>query len=208
MNNLPALSTLDNEISALTSKLAPVSDELVSKAVRTMLAAGLALPSGMNAEKAPEIYAFALQGVSHHGLSIATRKILRGEYEISRAFVPTAPELAAMARAEARVLRDDLTRLKERQAAVAQSYGRKEPKCAETKERILQRLNQFRAQNAALKAVNAIPQEPMTAEKAEYYSGIMALRDAPGVGVEHTAYRRKIASEIAASERDGMSTDR
>ena len=64
MTNLPAvISTLNQQIGELTEKLRPVSEDHVSKAIRSLLAAGLALPSGMDVSKAPEIYAYALSGV-------------------------------------------------------------------------------------------------------------------------------------------------
>jgi hypothetical protein len=112
--NLPAtLSTLQTEISVLTDRLKPATDDHIADAIRSILASGLALPAAMDPDKAPAIYSFALANVSAAGLKRAVTKVIRGEYEkLNRAFAPSAPELAALARAEAKVIMDDLARAK------------------------------------------------------------------------------------------------
>lgn len=112
MTNLPvALSTLQNEIIALTERLKPATEDHVSDAIGTLLAAGLVLPSAMDPEKAPTVYGYALAHVSSSGLKRVVSKLIRGEYDgINRAFIPAPPELAAMARTETKTIADDLAR--------------------------------------------------------------------------------------------------
>lgn len=112
MTNLPAtLSTLQTEITALTERLKPATEDHVSDAISTLLAAGLMLPSAMDPAKAPAVYAFALSHVSSAGLKKAVTKIIRGEYpNINQAFIPAPPQLASMARSETKVIADDLAR--------------------------------------------------------------------------------------------------
>lgn len=198
MSNLPAtISSLTRQISELTSKLAPATEDQVSRGVRSLLAAGLALPSGMQTDKAPEIYGFALNGVPGYGVQVAVAKIIRGEYEINRAFIPAPPELAAMARAEARSIRDDKVRLMERMRALE---GQKpEPVSEAGRARIKSLLAGFRRQHAAHKANGMAAEMPMTDEQAEYYQQIMTLKDAPGVGAEQRAYRSAIAQKVEGS---------
>lgn len=198
MTNLPAtISSLNREIGALTEKLAPITEDQVSKGIRSLLSAGLSLPSGMQADKAPEIYEFALAGVPATGVQRAITKIIRGEYDINRAFIPSPPELAAMARAETRSLRDDKIRLLERKKALEDAAP--EPVSEEGRARIRGLLAKFRSQHAAKKAIALAPETPMTEEQADYYRKIMALKDAAGVGPEQRAYRSVIARKVENS---------
>lgn len=114
MTNLPAtLSTLEGEITALTERLKPATEDHVADAIGSLLASGLALPSAMDPKKAPAVYAFALANVSSSALKRAVTKLIRGEYDnVNRAFMPSAPELAALARGEAKIIMDDLARAK------------------------------------------------------------------------------------------------
>lgn len=195
MTNLPAtLSTLNQQIAALNEKLVPVTGDHVARGIRSLLAAGLSLPSGMQADKAPEIYGYALAGVPAYGLQVAISKIIRGEYDINRAFVPSAPELAAIARAEARVIREDKVRLTER--ASAMTIPKAEPVSEAGKQKIKSLLRGFRAKHSAAKSVSSVPQEPMSDAKAEYYQKIMELRDAPEMNREHAMFRNHISQEI------------
>lgn len=185
---------MTREISELTDKLAPATDEQISRGVRSLLAAGLVLPSGMQADKAPEVYGFALAGVPVYGLQVAIAKIIRGEYDINRAFVPAPPELAAMARAEARTIREDKTRLLERRKAME---GEKpEPVSKEGRARIKAMLADFRQSHAASKAIGSAPAQPISQEKAEYYQKILALSDAKTVDASQRAYRTAISRKI------------
>lgn len=112
MTNLPAvLSTLEKEITVLTERLKPATEDHVAEALGSLLAAGLPLSPTIDPEKAPAVYAFALANVSAAGLKRAVAKLIRGEYEnINRSFAPSAPALASFARAEAKTITDDLAR--------------------------------------------------------------------------------------------------
>jgi hypothetical protein len=104
---------LENEITVLTERLKPATEDHVSDAIGSLLASGLALPSAMDPEKAPAVYAFALANVSSSGLKRAVAKLIRGEYDnVNRAFMPSAPELASLARGEAKIIMDDLARVR------------------------------------------------------------------------------------------------
>lgn len=197
MTTLPTTQqTLQHQISVLTEQLAPASDTEIFMAVRTLMAAGLALPSGMQQDKAPEIYAHAMSGISVYGIHRATEKLLRGEYDINRSFVPTPPELAAICRAETRVIRDDRARLQDRLATLESLKEEPEPRNPQAIAHVKALRQSFQRQHAAQKAAGEVPQDPMSNEKAEYYAKIMSINDAPGISAEQAAYRRHIANEI------------
>lgn len=205
MTNLPAvLSTLETQIGALTEKLAPATEDHISKAVRSLLAAGLALPSGMKVEKAPEIYAYALAGIPAFGVQKATGCIIRGEYEINRGFVPTPPEFAAMARLESKSVREDLMRLREKQATLQEAATPREKTDEQQMARIRKLYAEFKAAHAESKVTDRFRQqiEEMTPEQAQYWETISAMRDAPSISEEQMAFRRKIGKEIEASKPD------
>lgn len=197
MTNLPAtLSTLETQIIELTEKLAPVTEDHASKSVRSLLAAGLALPSTMQAAKAPEIYAYALSGVPGYGVRKATEKIIRGEYEINRGFIPTPPEFAAIARLESKVIRDDLVRALDKKRTLEDNAAPREKTDPKQLERIRALHIGFKEFHAASKVAPALPKEPMDAERAEYWSKIAALKDAPSISEEQQAFRRKINADL------------
>src|ERR1044072_7560574 len=139
MTNLPAtLSTLATQISSLTEKLGPVSEDHVARSIQSLLNAGLSLPSGMKVDAAPEIYAFALAGVPAIGVQKPTAGVIRGEYDINKGFVPKPPEFAAIARLETKVIRDELVRLREKEQTLADVAKHREKTSEEQKERIRQ----------------------------------------------------------------------
>lgn len=202
MTNLPAtLSTLQQEITVLTEKLAPVTDDHVSRSIRSLLAAGLSLPSGMTVEAAPEIYAFALAGVPAFGVQKATAGVIRGEYDINKGFVPKPPEFAAISRLETKAIRDDLVRLREKEATLQEASTPREKTSEEQKERIRQLHAQFKAAHAESKVgerFSPIPAD-MTPEQLAYWEQIQAIKDAPTITEEQRAMRSKIASSMATA---------
>lgn len=207
MTTLPAtLSTLNAQISAVTERLAPAQDEHVSEAIRSLLAAGLSLPGNMNIDKAPDVYAFALSKVSATGVRKAVAKLVRGEYDLkNRAFIPTPPEFADLARRETRELVDDLSRLKSHRDSITF-----EPTVHDegTKARVRQLLKNFRNAHQAEKSKNADITEPMTEERAEYWRSIMALKDADTVTEEHQQFRRRIEKRVSDTEAVSEHDDR
>lgn len=136
MTTLPATrSTLQTEITALTERLKPATKDHIADAISSLLAAGLAIPSAMDPEKAPAVYAFALENIPSFALRRAVTKLVRGEYEnVHRSFLPSAPELAALARGEAKTIADDLYRKKATLDALTPVVH--EPKSPESIERV------------------------------------------------------------------------
>lgn len=205
MTNLPAtLSTLETQISSLTEKLEPVSEDHVARSIQSLLNAGLSLPSGMKVDAAPEIYAYALAGVPAFGVQKATAGIIRGEYEINKGFVPKPPEFAAIARLETKAIRDDLVRLREKAATLQEVAKPREKTSEEQKERIRRLHAQFKAAHAESKAgerFNPIPAD-MTLEQLEYWEKIQSIKDASTITEEQHAMRRKIAASMASTAQD------
>lgn len=196
MKNLPAtLSTLNQEISALTEKLAAVEPDNVAEAIGSLLAAGLKLSSGIQPDKAPLVYGYALSGVSAYGLRRAVTKLIRGEYDLrNRDFIPTPPEIAAIARAETRTVVEDVSRLKAKREAMTRPAIEKRDEGMIARVRAL-RLG-FRNQIQASHATSSL-QEPVSPEQASYYQKIMALKDAPDLDAEHVRYRNAVSKRIA-----------
>ncbi len=207
MTNLPAtLSTLNAQISALTERLAPAQDTHVTEAIRSLLSAGLSLPGNMDAAKAPEVYAFALSKVSATGVRKAVAKLVRGEYDLkNRAFIPTPPEFADLARRETRELVDDLSRLKMHRESITFEPTVHDD---ETKARVRQLLKNFRAETDAARSKNAEITEPLSDERAEYWRSIMALKDAETVTEEQKQFRRRIEKRVADTDATAEMNDR
>lgn len=201
MNTLPAttqLSTLSQEIGELTEKLAPPTSEMIAANLLSMRRVGMAYSKGIEPEMIETVYSYALRDVPAVGLQEATKKILKGEYNIEYGFIPKPPELAAMARAEAKEERDKRAGLIEKQRTLQDlsSYRSRKPDQG-TKERIRDMLGRFRAETAAARVENALPQETMSEERAAYFAQIMQLNDAKGgPDASQMAFRRKIKAEI------------
>lgn len=115
MTNLPArLSTLEQEISALTEKLAPCGVDEVGKCIASLMDAGMMIPASIQSEDPIEEYRIALKGVPLHGLRTVFVRLKRGEYELqNRSFLPIPSEMAAMANLECRSLREERMRASE-----------------------------------------------------------------------------------------------
>lgn len=163
----------------------------------------MALPNGMKPEDLEPVYNYALSDVPSFGLRRAVEKVIKGEYEIERGFIPRPPELAAMARAEAKSVRDDIARLREKEATIKGMVEAKTDRPDEAaKERIRCMLGRFRAENTARRAQErgVIFHEPISPEKAEYWEKIQSLKDAPEITAEQQAFRRKISNDISATE--------
>jgi len=198
--NLPvALSTLTREISVLTEKLQPINDDQAGVAFRRLLMTGLSLPASMDAGKAPAIYAFALRNVSAEGLTRAVEKVIRGEYDsINRAFMPTPPELAALARSEERILVNDMVRLKEKREALIAKPVEKD-RSPEVMARV-RALRQKVKRELQSPSQNMPTSAPMTDEQAAYWAKINGMVDANNVSAEQRAFRGKITADLQAHE--------
>jgi len=200
--NLPAqLSTLNREITALTERLAPVHEDAVLRSLGAMQAAGMTIPAGIDPKKLGAVYGYALSGVPSCGLSVATQKLIKGEYagnpDILLGAIPKPPILAALCRLEARPVADE--RLRKRDILETVRPAEKTvDRSPEVMARIRARINQFRQEQAAAK-VNAIVHEPVSPERAEALSRMLELPDARNISAEQMAYRRKIQTDIEGS---------
>lgn len=103
--------TLDEKISAVTKLLSHASDDAISSAMIKLAGAGLAFPPGIDPTNAAKVYKFALRGVPLEALKRVVVRIVQGEIEGVSNFLPTAPALAALVKAEARGLFADRERL-------------------------------------------------------------------------------------------------
>ncbi|WP_322882726.1 hypothetical protein U8C37_12640 [Sinorhizobium medicae] len=201
MTNLPApaqLSTLNREISALTERLSPVREEAVLRSLEVMQAAGMSIPSGIDPNKLDAVYGYALEGVPNCGLAIATQKLIKGDYagnpDILLGMIPKPPILAALAKAESRLAREDLARKRE----IAATLTHQPPEIDRSPEvmaRVRARLNQTKAAAGGI-----VVQKSMSPERAEELARILALPDARSVSAEQMAYRRKIEMDLDAVE--------
>ena len=207
MTNLPVtaqLSTLSQEIGALTAKLAPAESSSIASYLLSMRKAGMALTQGMKPEDLETVYGYALSDVPAVGLKRAVEKIIKGEYDIEHGFIPRPPELAAMARAEAKAIRDDLARLREKERTLRDLQGQPAPVSEEARARVRSILKKFRAGHEAYRAEQRgnVVHEPMSEDKAEYWRKIEGLKDARHVDAEHLTFRRKIEMDMPEQRRE------
>jgi hypothetical protein len=209
MTNLPAtLSTLKQEIGALTDKLAPARPDFIAECIDKLKAGGMMVPKTIAATDFLREYTIALGGVPGYGLAVAVAKLKRGEYpDVKPDFMPLPAMLAAIARLETKLIRDDLVRLREKEATLQEAAAPREKTSEEQKERIRKLHAQFKAAHAESKVgerFNPIPAD-MTLEQLEYWEKIQAIKDASTITEEQHAMRRKIAASMAgAAVQDGQ----
>lgn len=210
MTNLPApaqLSTLNREITTLTERLAPARADAIVRSLGVMQSAGMSLPQGIDPQKFDVIYGYALDGVPNCGLTIATQKLIKGDYagnpDILLGMIPKPPILAALAKQEARAAREDLARKREIASAM-KGVAPEVDRSPEVMARVRARLAQFRQDHEEAKAKERgiVVHEPMSPEKAEYWAKIQELPDWWEVGAEQMAFRRKIEAEVAEVRAD------
>lgn len=201
MTNLPAtLSTLKQEIGALTDKLAPARPDFIAECIDKLKAGGMMVPKTIAAADFIREYTIALAGVPSYGLAVAVAKLKRGEYpDVKPDFMPLPALLAAIARLETKTIRDDLVRLREKEETLVETAKPREKSSEEQLERIRKLHAQFKAAHAESKVgerFSPIP-EDMTAEQLEYWEKIQAIKDADTITEEQRAMRRKIAASMA-----------
>lgn len=204
-SNLPAiLSTLDQEITALSKQLAPVKPDFIAECLHKLKSGGMLVPKSIAAADFLTEYTIALGGVPEHGLKVVVVKLKRGEYpDVNPEFMPLPAQLAAMARAECRVLRDDIARLREKQSTIA-DLNKQPENTPEERRRQIARVRELhagfkQANEAARDAQLGVVHEPMDAEQAAYWSQMQALPDRKQISAEQKAFRRKIGEEVAAA---------
>lgn len=199
------LSTLNREISALTERLSPVQPSDIDRCLERMLKTGMTMPAGIKPADQSVVYGYALEGVPICGLFVATQKLLKGDYagnpDVLLGMIPKPPVLAALAKLEARVAREDLAR--KRDAVNTMTQKPEIDRSAEVMARVRAVAGDFKATYEASKAaVRGAPETiPFGEDAAEYWSKIEALKDSQyGVSREQLAYRRKIAAQIDSVE--------
>ncbi|UIJ95984.1 hypothetical protein Q1M62_20350 [Sinorhizobium meliloti] len=202
---LTTLSTLQQQITATAERLRPCGDDGVAKALKTLQTAGLALSSTIAPGDAQTVYSYALAGLSHEALTTACKKLIRGEYNIDRkAFIPIPSELAAMVRAEQRLISEEHVRLRDTIASIELSRPENgTPEDPEARARVRAMLAGFRSWHQAEKEKETggyVPEIPPSPEEIERWKKIMDLPDARSVSSEQMAYRRKIGMDIDAAE--------
>jgi hypothetical protein len=169
--NTPETSILSQEIGALQAQLAPADDGQIAKYLLSMRRAGMVLPLGIRPEDLEPVYGFALSGTPAAALKRVVEKLIRGEYQLERGFIPRPPELAELARTEVRHQRADLLRLTEKQRALQElSQARARKPDPEACARVRARLDAFRAAHAAQKLL-AISEPKTPAKRPQQESG-------------------------------------
>jgi hypothetical protein len=201
MTNLPAtLSTLKQEIGALTDKLAPARPDFIAECIDKLKSGGMMVPKTIAAADFIREYTIALAGVPSYGLAVAVAKLKRGEYpDVKPDFMPLPAMLAAIARLETKTIRDDLVRLREKEATLAEVAKPREKTNEEQLARIRKLHAQFKAAHAESKVgerFSSMPEE-MTLEQLEYWEKIQAIKDAETITEEQRAMRRKVAASMA-----------
>lgn len=199
MTNLPAvqLSTLRSEITALTDRLAPVEDDAVLRSLEVMQAAGMTIPQGIDPKKLLPVYRYALSGAPSCGLGIATQKLIKGDYagnpDVLLGMIPKPPVLAALAKLEARSVREDLVRKRDLEATITHA-----PEEIDRSPEVMARVRAKRIEAVeVLRTAHApIAHEPLSPEQADYWSKIQGMKDATGISAEQAAFRRKVAADL------------
>ncbi|CAN7348927.1 MULTISPECIES: hypothetical protein [Ensifer] len=203
-------STLSREITALTERLAPASDDAILRSLNVMQTAGMTMPQGIDPRKLLPVYQYALAGVPACGLSVATQKLIRGDYaanaNVLLGTIPKPPVLAALAKSEAAATRAELARRRDLAVALNPT-GPVPERSPEIRERVRVRLRQFRAEQAAVKAAKAMPSEAPAVSRAGVLAEMIGLPDAATITTEQRAYRVRLEREMAHPAGRGAAMD-
>lgn len=195
---------MTRQIGALTEQLRPVDDDTIAKALRMMMGAGLPLETSIDPAMAVDVYAVALEGIGREGVERATKRVIRGEYEINRSFLPKPPEFAALARKEARAIGEDLARLRESKETLEDVSRPRPPSNPAMIARIKEMNRNFQHQHQSSKSredrsgVNA----PIDEERRARLAKIMGMPERADINAEEREFARRTAAEIAAEGRD------
>lgn len=176
---------------------APLMDEILV-GLNWLLDAGISYSITLKSGEEENAYLSILKGVPMCGLRRALTKFRNGEYEnMNYSFIPLPAELAAMARAEAKMERDDLVRLRDTKRTLDERSQETAKVSEEGKARIRKMLEEYRASHRLAKEAergNVVPE--VTPEKIAMLSRIMALPDAKEITAEKMANRRAAAALI------------
>lgn len=191
---------MSREITALTDRLAPASDDAILRSLNAMQTAGMTMPQGIEPGKLLPVYQYALAGVPACGLSAATQKLIRGDYaanaNVLLGSIPKPPVLAALAKGEAAATRAELARRRDLAEALNPTLKAAE-RSPEIRERVRVRLRQFRAEHIAAKAIGAVPRETPLTERTGALAQMIDLPDAADVTCEQRAFRAGVARDMA-----------
>jgi hypothetical protein len=191
---------LDTQITAAQKRLEKGGDEDISKLLKSLTSAGFSLANGINLNAAVDVYKYALDGLSAHAMTIVTRKLIRGEYEDTRPFIPSPPEFATLVRREMSYLQADVADLKLRKDSIASANeSRTREKTEEEKARVREMIAKFHAESQANDALAT--DEPIDEERAEYWRKIMELKDAPEKNEDFTGFRNQIAKYVSDADK-------
>lgn len=180
------------EITALADRLAPASDDAILRSLSAMQTAGMTVPPAIDPRKLLSVYQYALSGAPACGLSVATQKLIRGDYagntNVLLGTVPKPPVLAALAKSEAAATRAELARKREIAVALSPALPRAR-RSPEIRERVRERLCQFRADHATAKAKAAMSPRALAPDRAEALARMPDLPDAGDrTGAQQTAW--------------------
>ncbi len=176
---------------------APVTDEIIA-GLKWLLDAGISYSITLPNGEEETAYMAILKGVPMCGLRRALTKFRNGEYQnMNYSFIPLPAELAAMARAEAKMERDDLVRLRDTKRTLDERSQETAKVSEEGKARIRKMLEEYRASHRLAKEAErgqVVPE--VTPEKIAMLSRIMALPDAKEITAEQMANRRAASKLI------------
>lgn len=201
---------MSREITALTERLAPAGDDAILRSLNAMQTAGMTMPQGIDPKKLLPVYQYALSGVPACGLSVATQKLIRGDYaanaNVLLGAIPKPPVLAALAKSEAAATRAELARKREITEALSPALPstRRSP---EIRERVRVRLRQFRAEHAAIKATGSTPGEVRSIEQAQTLARMLDLPDTTEPTAEQRAFRARLENDVAQTMALGSTID-
>jgi len=211
MTNLPAtLSTLKQQIGALTDRLAPARPDFVAECLDRLKSGGMMVPKTIAPADFIREYTMALAGVPACGLALAVTRLKRGEYpDVRHDFLPLPAMLAAIARLETKAIRDDLIRLREREQAIAAAATPRQRTSDEEMARIRALHAAFKAAHAESRLPHPAPPDEMTPEQRQYWSSIQEIGDAPeitpritpGITKKQRALRGKTAASMTGAAR-------
>lgn len=187
------------EISSLTEQLQPASDDAVTARILSLHNAGLAWPPGIDGKSAARVYGFALKGLPGEALKRTVTRIIRGEVEEIKSFMPTPPQLAVMVRMEARPLLDARARARETiESLTANRAGTvRDPASVARVRDLVRKVKDDAAEVREASRRGYTADLPISHEQAETYKRMLDLPDRPGADDADTAaFRRRIVAKI------------
>lgn len=192
--------TLDQQITLAQGRLEAGTDEDIARIIQSLQTAGFGMSTNIDVKASVEVYTFALAGLSKQAISTVVRKLIRGEYENTKPFIPSPPEFATLVRREMAFLHSHVADLKLRKDSIASANEvRAREKTEEEKARGRAMIAKFQAESQASDAL--VADEPIDEERAEYWRKIMELKDAPEKNEDFTGFRNQIAKYVSDADK-------